>query len=86
MKPHFFLAILFSILCILTQPGEAFVRDGRGIQREKRTFPMSIPFLEEPYTRQSPKPQVDRFKFVSERGELNRVTSCVPNTMNRYSI
>ena len=47
---------------------------------------MSIPSLEEPYTRQSPKPQVGRFKFVSERGELNRVTSCVPITMNRYSI
>ena len=67
MKPLFFLAILFSILFILTQPGEAYWREGRSIQREKRTFPMGIPFREEPYTRQSRKPQEDPFKFV--RGE-----------------
>lgn len=83
MKLHFVQAILFSILCTLTQPGEAYWREGRSIQREKRILPINIAFSDDHFTRQSRKPQEDPFKFI--RGKWIRVTSCVLIPVNRYS-
>lgn len=50
MQSPFILAFLFTVLCILSQSGEAFWRDGREIEREKRTFPMRSHFLTKKHT------------------------------------
>lgn len=39
MQSHFILVLLFSILCVLSQPGDAFFREGRTLDVENKAFP-----------------------------------------------
>ena len=73
MQSPFILAFLFTVLCILSQSGEAFWRDGREIERGKRTFPMRSHVLTKKHTPRTFANDEQFYSKVSEE-ELYRYT------------
>ena len=45
MQSHFILVLLFSTLCVLSQPGDAFFREGRTLDVENKAFPKRSHFM-----------------------------------------
>ena len=45
MQSHFILVLLFATLCVLSQPGDAFFREGRTVDVENKAFPKRSHFM-----------------------------------------
>ena len=69
MQSHFILVLLFSILCVLSQPGEAFFREGRTLDVENKAFPKRTHSMMANVKRRNDVEEGYRVKLIRGNGE-----------------